>query len=433
MLRRGSRGAMPVRLHFVCSYILCSLVTPLLSSWSEEWSEEHGRKYFWEAKSGEASWRLPPSATLGQPLQSLPANELPVGWRDCTEDAASLFSGGVLQRAWRRMARELHPDKGGSSSAFQAATESRDYLKSPLRYFAFSALHDTRRRHPLVLFEAVGDAALVRTVRPTLGEDADGWPRLTLEASLEPRQELDLGRAHVWRVALAHADASTIEYKGDSSTGGYDVCCHFLKGSRCELRSRDSVLAMLEERSLAIASAGQPEAWYEQREAHYLRHDCPLPGGALNISVHKPLHLKAAGRWSVVLLLTDGTNALTDEPPPTACIAALFTVRFAPRPPRTAPPAENATAAVEFEQLSSGHWCRDGVDVLEGRLDSYSDCNPQTGLCQLTRKCRARCSKRPTCRYYTTYASGLCQLSSVCRDEAVAHDKSARTFAKQPG
>ena len=71
--------------------------------------------------------------------------------------------------------------------------------------------------------------------------------------------------------------------------------------------------------------------------------------------------------------------------------------------------------------------------MLEGALDSYTDCDPHTRLCQLTRKCRARCAKRAACRYYTTYASGYCQLSTRCADEAPASDPSARTFAKRGG
>ena len=39
-------------------------------------------------------------------------------------------------------------------------------------------------------------------------------------------------------------------------------------------------------------------------------------------------------------------------------------------------------------------------------------------------------TKRKACRYYTTYPSGYCQLSTRCADEAPAKDAGARTFAK---
>ena len=93
--------------------------------------------------------------------------------------------------------------------------------------------------------------------------------------------------------------------------------------------------------------------------------------------------------------------------------------------------AASSSAPAQFEQLSSGRWCRDGADLLEGVIDSYADCDPATGLCQLTKKCRLKCAKKASCRFYTTYASGLCQLSSRCDDEAAAREASARTFAKQ--
>jgi hypothetical protein len=101
--------------------------------------------------------------------------------------------------------------------------------------------------------------------------------------------------------------------------------------------------------------------------------------------VGKPLHLKAAGRWAAVLLVSDGgTDA---EPPPTACLSLLFTVRFTPKPPREPPPAANSTTPTEFEQRSHGRWCRDGGggDILEGTLDSYTDCDETTRWARLSR------------------------------------------------
>ena len=104
---------------------------------------------------------------------------------------------------------------------------------------------------------------------------------------------------------------------------------------------------------------------------------------------------------------------------------------FAPRPPATAPPtAARRAGAHLYAPHSQGKWCRDGSDLLEGPLDGYTDCDAQTRLCTLTKKCRARCSKRAACRYYTSYPSGYCQLSSACADEAAASETGARTFRK---
>jgi hypothetical protein len=181
------------------------------TAWSERWSEEHNRTYYWDADTGEAAWRRPLGVALSN---SLPEVEQHEGWADCTADAAALFNGGALQRAWRSLVRTSHPDKGGSSAAFQSATATRDFLKSPLRYFAHRTLHGESARHRLAAFDAVHETGVLRGARALLGEDSDGWPRLTVEASLAP--PMDLGRSHVWRIALAAADASTIEYTGDA-------------------------------------------------------------------------------------------------------------------------------------------------------------------------------------------------------------------------
>jgi len=293
--------------------------------------------------------------------------------------------------------------------------------------------------------------------------DADGWPRLTVDVGLRPPDDVDVGRSHVWRIALAAANASTIEYKGEAGSGGYDVCCGFVHGSRCRLRPRDDVVSMLEGGASADGAATnvdgggdggegstsegshnsstaaidvlgrvlREEPWYEQRSIHYAQHDCPLPRGHFEASVSKPLHLKAAGRWAAVLLLTEGKPA-GGEPPPTACVAIHLTVTFPTRPPRTPPPAASSTGstAPRWEQVSSGKWCSDGADLLEGALDGYTDCDERTGLCSMSRKCKERCSKRSACRYYTSWASGYCQLSSRCNQEAPATDPASRTFRK---
>ena len=372
---------------------------------TEQWSEEHGRAYYWDSDAGEATWTRPTDyVDAAEPAIAASDGDGDHGWTDCTSDAAAIFSGGALQRAWRRVVLDSHPDKGGSTSAFQSATETRDFLKSPLRYFTYRTLHERRARRLTAFDELANSSALVRGARAMVGEDGDGWPRLTVEASFSPDAGLDLGRSHVWRLALSHANASTIEYRGDETAGGHDVCCGFVRGSRCVLRPRDDTVAMLN--ASVVAPDARPPAWFEQRDAHYAAHDCPLPAGPLNASLNKPLHLKQAGRWAAVLLLLDGAASGGADPAPTACVSLLFHVGFVPRPPREAPPpadATNASAPVAFEQVSSGRWCRDGGDVLEGKIDDYTDCD-ERGLCKLTRKCRERCVKRKACRYYSFHA-----------------------------
>lgn len=159
-----------------------ALIAPtlvVLASWSEIYSEEHSRVYYFDAESGESAWALPPSASLTPPSPPAAAVE-EEGWRECTADAASIFGGGGLQRAWRKIALEKHPDKaGGSSDAFRSSTETRDFLKSPLRYFAYRALHDDAGRRPVTAFgDAAPDGGLVRSARAVVGSDGDGWPRV---------------------------------------------------------------------------------------------------------------------------------------------------------------------------------------------------------------------------------------------------------------
>ena len=104
--------------------------------WSTEWSAEHGRHYYFNAKDGEASW-TPPPASSEAATSTAASSTTHEGWFDCTHDARSVFGAGGLQRAWRKMARDQHPDKGGSSGGFQSLTETRDFLRSPMRFFAY--------------------------------------------------------------------------------------------------------------------------------------------------------------------------------------------------------------------------------------------------------------------------------------------------------
>ena len=54
---------------------------------------------------------------------------------------------------------------------------------------------------------------------PITTADADGWPRLEIEASFVPPPGLDLAVSHGWRIALASPNGSIIEYLGPSAGG----------------------------------------------------------------------------------------------------------------------------------------------------------------------------------------------------------------------
>jgi hypothetical protein len=56
------------------------------------------------------------------------------------------------------------------------------------------------------------------------------------------------------------------------------VCCHFVSGSHCVLRPRDDAVALVEElrerAAAAVDAAGGQRAWYNERHAHYVQHEC---------------------------------------------------------------------------------------------------------------------------------------------------------------
>lgn len=408
----------------ICVAILwLALHATVTARWTKQWSEEHSTVYYFDMAHGETSWEHP-DGVLEEDAEPTPAAI--EGWRDCTMEAQQVFRENGLKRAWRLMVRESHPDKGGSDHHFQGLTDVRDYLRSPLRFFAWKTLHHFGSQpHALAPFGSPADfTASLRTARAWLIEDADGWPRLSLEAELNLSANLSAG--HTWRLALAGANASTIEYKGDEGRGGYDPCCHFKQRSVCELRPRDDVLERLANATTVRATGEQAPlqpTWLEQRAAHYVTHDCPLPR-VFNISVSKPLHMKAAGSWAAVLIVQNPEEDMS------LCAAVALRLAFRPRPPTKPPPLRSRTGAANFEQHSFGRWCRDGADLLEGPLDTYTDCDEETHVCMLTRKCRERCAKRKTCRFYTTWPSGHCQLSSRCTDEAPSSERGGRTFRK---
>ena len=84
---------------------------------------------------------------------------------------------------------------------------------------------------------------------------------------------------------------------------------------------------------------------------------------------------------------------------------------------------------VGFELLGQGIYCEDGIDIMEGAVDSYTDCTDR-GPCLMTQKCRAKCRKRKHCQFYTSFQNGWCQLSTRCGKMAKGGDPMARTFKK---
>jgi len=224
-------------------------------------------------------------------------------WTDCTADASS--HSLALRHAWLSRALSQHPDKGGSAEGFMIAKEAREHLRSDLRYFVQHA----RRRH-------LGNGhptPPILSAKAAVTADADGWPRLEIEASFVPPPGLDLGVSHGWRIALASPNGSIIEYLGPSA-GGYDVCCNFVRASQCQPRPRNESAA----RPAAAASR------QKRRAAAYIAHDCPLASGEpLHVHVTKPLHRDEAGEWAAVLIVGEGAAV---EAPPVACVSVAFTL-----------------------------------------------------------------------------------------------------------
>jgi len=118
----------------------------------------------------------------------------------------------AAQRAYRRVARDVHPDKpGGDAARFEGATETRDYLRSPLRFLTYRALH---RRAPPGDGGGGGDAdgddaapplRPFGAAAPSLARDGGG-----LEGGAPPPLEVLAVRA------------SVAEQRGDAASGGGD-------------------------------------------------------------------------------------------------------------------------------------------------------------------------------------------------------------------
>jgi len=267
----------------------------------------------------------------------------------------------------------------------------------------------------------------------------DGWPYLQVELEFEHYGLLMEGGS--WTFAFGLKNGSTVHYRGDERTGGYDVCCDFLRDSRCQRHALQSKVNASES---TCQSLGQCDSGL------YAISDCPLPT-RIAAKVRRPLHQNITGQWGGALQVRSTTGEEV------ACIAFAFAHQVAPDEslqgmdvanstfePRSelqddqgsAPASSNDTSA--FQHVGSGSFCEDGGDLLEGALDNYGGLSPFGGARRASAesslfygsRCRERCRRRPLCRYYTAYSSGWCQLSSRCSVLARAGDPLTVTFAK---
>eukprot|EP00434_Breviolum_minutum_P029217 symbB.v1.2.025842.t2/scaffold2495.1/size77801/3 len=326
----------------------------------------------------------------------------------------------ALRRAYRLMVKESHPDKGGSNELTAELTSLRDsWLREPLRFHVFRAMFDAANLQP---FDMHARAQV---------ELQDGWPYLQVELELEHYGLLMEGGS--WTFAFGLKNGSTVHYRGDERTGGYDVCCDFLRDSRCQRHALQSKVNASES---TCQSLGQCDSGL------YAISDCPLPT-RIAAKVRRPLHQNITGQWGGALQVrnTNGEEV--------ACIAFAFAHQVAPDEsvqgmdvanstfePRSelqddegsARASSNDTSA--FQHVGSGSFCEDGGDLLEGALDNYGGLSPFGGARRASAesslfygsRCRERCRRRPLCRFYTAYSSGWCQLSSRCSVLARAGD-----------
>eukprot|EP00927_Polykrikos_kofoidii_P047471 TRINITY_DN41640_c0_g1_i1.p1 TRINITY_DN41640_c0_g1~~TRINITY_DN41640_c0_g1_i1.p1 ORF type:complete len:291 (-),score=42.13 TRINITY_DN41640_c0_g1_i1:127-999(-) len=218
-------------------------------------------------------------------------------WRDCTNRAPS---GAALKRAYRRLARDAHPDQGGTDEQFKALTSAHSQLQSPLQYNLRAAL---ARPSGVDGADDAGGEHNIRDFRVALVPTADQGNRIRLEIDFTTS-----ARRGYYRLGLLAKGDSAIEYNGDGR--GYDMCCKFLNGSKCEFKPYKDLVAQ--------HTAHTDVAW----DSTYAAHDCPLqPGRFYTGVVEKPLHVESEGPWAAVLDLFDA-----DSQSELACAVATFRI-----------------------------------------------------------------------------------------------------------
>lgn len=445
------------------------------------------------------------------------------GWFDCT--GASTSDAVGIRRAYRRAALGAHPDKNDDGAeSMRSWTDLRDSFRlDPLRFPVFRAMFGDARLQPMsdlatdlaspmarglgedaegqsssgadsselrttagVVEDAAdvgGDAiragpALVRAASATVERDAEGWPYVVAEVAV------DAVRDHAsaippgarWSFLFGQRGQSTVHYRGDERRGGYDVCCDFVKDSRCRRRAvqEGNSTVDLDGRAFSIG-ADQTDKETGEERASYEQTDCPVSLPAV-FRVRRPLHQDAAGQWGAALQVRDGSGREL------LCAAFAFPVRGGERSSATGvgrstgrfgdgdvPPGDSGKAPtnsssaagddagptdgpansrgapplperpISFELLKGGSYCEDGADLLEGPLDNYGGVStPLSGVGSAESglyggRCREKCRKRPRCKFFTIYSSGWCQLSTRCDRLRPAGDYLTLTFRKGGG
>lgn len=164
---------------------------------------------------------------------------LATGWADCSGTAPDAHS---VQRAWRRLSRESHPDKvGGDGAQFEDMTALRDALKQPDQFQLHKVLHNLTALTPFGQHAIEGPAHVATGNAEVVQKCGDVLDRATCFPYLALSVELSLGAplpvSARWTVALGVKGVSSIQYQGDEKLGGgYDACCDFVADSNCVLR-----------------------------------------------------------------------------------------------------------------------------------------------------------------------------------------------------
>lgn len=352
-----------------------------------------------------------------------------IGWLDCSGSAPDARS---VQRAWRRMALQSHPDKTGSSSSegFEEMTKLRDALKDPDKFQIHRLLNGLAELRPFGTIASelrVTSADLkVRRQCTDVLDQSTCFPYAVLTSDFALSKDLPPGAT--WTFALGAKNISTIQYHGSEEAGGYDACCDLRKDSVCVRRSAESVPSASDGSAGRAGPCGQGNVDSDARQctdsdiSHkppkgvvYESHDCPM-GDVFSTEVSRPLHVMAPGLWAATLSIRSAEGSEI------ACVAATLLVReqdvrrpdddsdvtsahndsaehLDPHskgphwdergtvsdqsggdPKQNAAPTEresslgnsDSAAVASFAFFDRGVYCEDGIDILEGAMDDYS-------------------------------------------------------------